>query len=110
MSLESSLKLLMSLDPKSWRDIQGFRMNRHGPDRELCDLEVQDHVQGVVQRKIAERGFGLRQDYTPWYSARRRYQAFVSFGTQNGEMKEGEGENHAEAILAAYCACLQELA
>ena len=101
MSLSSNLTLLEPLDPALWRNIQGFRMNRHGPDRELCDLEVQDHMQGEVQRACEKRG---------WYvqSAHGEHIGYVA-SARNGAVLV-KGESIADAILAAYVKCLQELA
>lgn len=117
MSISSSLALLKPLDGQSWRDIQGFRMNKHGPDRELCDLEVQDHIQGVCQRKIDERQWDLHQQAASDIGYRATITIWKKVecqkaGTCYRPLKEvvGKGESHAEAILACYVACLQELA
>jgi hypothetical protein len=111
MSLKSDLALLEPLDGPLWRDIMGFMMRRDGPDRGLCDPEVQDHIVGAVGRATKERG---------WY-----YSVGVDGNDsiiETGDLLPGasiwdneeidqawSGESEAEAITAAYVAALKEL-
>ena len=104
MSLKQSLAALEPLDGPLWRDIMGFMMNRNGPDRGLCDPEVQDHVQGTIQRACDKRGWAVIQ-----HAGLGKYGTIIRFHA-NYEKVNGYGDTQAEAITAAYAAALQELA
>jgi hypothetical protein len=112
MSLSSNLTLLEPLDPALWRNIQGFRMNRHGPDRELCDSEVCDHVQCECQRAIGKRGWHwLLEDADPSLKTiSGKFLCDICDSKYTTLADYIEGETPADAILAAYVKCLQELA
>ena len=113
MSISSSLALLEPLDGQSWRDIQGFRIHyeRGGEELSWCDDRLLDHIQGVCQRKLAERSIGIVLQLTSWFVDNKwRTELYSEEGNKVTEEDYYDGETPAESILAAYCACLQELA
>jgi hypothetical protein len=103
MSLKQSLSLLEPLDGLLWRDIMGFMMRRGKHDRDLCDLEVQDHIQGACQRAIKAREWWVDMLHSGKNPS-------VIIGIGLGKGKSASGETEAEAYLTAYVAALQELA
>ena len=113
MSLSSNLTLLEPLDPALWRNIQGFRMNRHGPDRELCDPEVLDHIIGSICRAINDKIDPTAETTGSTWGCQiaiERDGFWIKVWKDSLKWSQGWYESIPEGLLAGYVACLQELA
>ena len=104
-------------DPELWERMRRMPIYVHRDSSLTVDLTKSDNtelvdawLQHCLQEAIRARGWGLQQDYIPWFHETHRCRAYISIGTQNGDLFEGIADTEAEALLRAYLAAIQEAA
>ncbi len=107
--MKALLQTLQTLDPDTWRQIQGFRIQherRTGEELTECDERLQDVVQGMVQRAVVAKGWAWKTEYLPGV---KKYIAVVIRENEcyTDDRYQSSGDTPCAAILRCYVECLE---